>query len=213
VRVVDGKVSVQVKEIPLVQLVKLLDEAMGTKSRVKKELETKKMTVRFDDLPYDAAVKKIFQAAQLDYIVLPEGLIVTAPSTTTAGGTSASTTVQPTLPQPTLPNPTVPGLEQSPFGPQGNPPAVPPGALGAENPFTGSPNVGIAPPSSTATPGAPPIAPGGPASGPQPIITAPDFGGATMQGFPTFGGGAPAGGGGQGLGGGGLIPFGQPINP
>jgi hypothetical protein len=207
VRVVDGLISVQANSIQLVQLVKLLDEAMGTKSRIKKDLETRTVSVRFDDLKYEDAVRKIFQGVALDYILVPgEGLIVTAASgaVATAAATAAAT------PQP-VPTPTNPA--DNPFGNPNQNPTLPLPMPGVD-PF--------APPPGAQTSTAAPAQPTAPAAtappAPAPVQTFPNFNindpfSSPVQGG---GGGAPLGGGlspappAPPAGGG--IPFGQPFN-
>jgi hypothetical protein len=184
VRVVDGLVSVQAKDVQLGQLVKLLDNAMGTKSRVKKELESRPVNVRFDDLPYDAAVRKIFQGVALDYVLVPgEGIIVTSASVATSGGGTSSTPTPTTLTTTTnLP----PNIADSPFA-QSPQPTVPQPIPGTD-PFATTPPPGGAP-----TP-APNVAPTvAPAPTPAPVqLQQPNFNDPFAPGLQTFGAPAPA---------------------
>jgi hypothetical protein len=196
--VVDGKVSVQATAVPLSQLVRLLDNAMGTNSGINSTLLSQSVSVRFDDLPYDAAVRKIFQGVPLDYIVIQDkGVFVTARSGAVANTSAPPGPTTTTAPPPIAPNEI--------FG--GGPAPLPPGAV---DPFATT-----APNPSTPTPGATPPTPVTPPPGVPAVAPAiPDFNNPLSAPLPSFGApaGAPPGGApGGGLGGGTLIPFGQPI--
>ena len=140
IQIVDGKVSMQAELVPLGRLLRLLDSATGMTSRVPAELVNRTVSVSFSGLPFDAAVRKIFEGQPLDYIVISgKGIMVTAVAQTAASTASAPSAFggQPGFPgQPAFvqeqetppvfsPQPAQPaqGVVQSPFGPI---PAQPP---------------------------------------------------------------------------------------
>ena len=76
---IDGKISMQAESVPLARLLHLLDSATGMTSKVPPELANRNMSVRFTGLPFNAAVRKIFEGQALDYVVIGgKGIIVTA---------------------------------------------------------------------------------------------------------------------------------------
>ena len=146
IQIIDGKVSMQAEAVPLGRLLRLLDAATGMTSRVPAELTNRNVSVRFTGLPFDAAVKKLFEGQPLDYIVIKgKGIMVTAVAQTTPSTTSGPSPFadQAAFPQPGLvqdqdgqpvglpgfagvgppvfnqnPQPqTVQGVVQTPFGP------------------------------------------------------------------------------------------------
>ena len=81
VQIVDEKVSINVDDITLGRLLRLLDQATGMRSTVPPQLANKEVTVRFSSLNLDQAVRKIFENQSMDYVFIPgQGIVVTRPS-------------------------------------------------------------------------------------------------------------------------------------
>jgi hypothetical protein len=120
IRVMDNKVSMDVESIPLGRLLTLFDRATGLQSTVPAALANRSLSVKFADLEFEDAVRKIFEGQPLDYIVVErQGIIVTALSQA-AGGPDSS-------PAPAY-NPPPQQIEQQSFIDENNPPPpfVPP---------------------------------------------------------------------------------------
>jgi hypothetical protein len=83
IQIIDHKVSIQADAISLGRLLHLLDQATGMTSKAPPELENRKISVRFSDLSFDDAVKRIFEGQPFDYVFLGgKGIVVTALSQT-----------------------------------------------------------------------------------------------------------------------------------
>ncbi len=142
IRIVDDKVSIQAEAVPLSRLLKLLDRVTGMTSKVPPELANRNVSVRFTDLTFEAAVRKIFQGQPLDYVLLPgQAIIVTGSSQTLTPDSSPTPYNPPPPPEnvfvednpPFIPpqpmnnfnnnnNPQQqPAMIQTPFGPIANP--------------------------------------------------------------------------------------------
>jgi hypothetical protein len=134
IRVVDGKISVKAISVPLAQLVKQLDAATNKNSRIKSDIATKMVSVRFEDLEYEEAVRKIFQGVALDYILVDDGLFVTGNAGAVSVTTSAASAAAPPPPQPIAGPPTL--APDNIFGipPQPPPPGIDPFAAPAPTP-------------------------------------------------------------------------------
>jgi hypothetical protein len=79
IRMIDNKVSMDVESISLGRLLNLFDRATGLQSTVPAALANRSLSVKFADLGFDDAVRKIFEGQPLDYIVIErQGIIVTA---------------------------------------------------------------------------------------------------------------------------------------
>ena len=63
IRAVDGRISIHVEAVPLGRLLGFLDRVAGTESTVPDELANRNVSVQFDGLDIDRAIKKIFEAA------------------------------------------------------------------------------------------------------------------------------------------------------
>jgi hypothetical protein len=176
IQIIDGKISMQAEAVPLARLLRLLDSATGMTSKVPPELANRNVSVRFSGLPFDAAVRKIFEGQSLDYVVIGgKGVIVTAVAQSTPGGAQAGPSPfgeQPGFPQqsfaqdqdqPTFqlnPQP-VPGqgqvVTQTPFGPmpiqqQPQPQPAAPGFPGAVVPGPSQNGVTVGSPFGTLNP-------------------------------------------------------------
>jgi hypothetical protein len=128
IRVVDNKVSMDVESIPLGRLLNLFDRATGLQSTVPAALANRSLSVKFADLAFEDAVRKIFEGQPLDYIVVErQGIIVTALSQ--AGGPDSSSA--PAFNQPPQ------QIEQQSFIDESNPPPpfVPPPVPGQAQPI------------------------------------------------------------------------------
>jgi hypothetical protein len=128
IRVVDNKVSMDVESISLGRLLNLFDRATGLQSTVPAALANRNLSVKFADLGFEEAVRKIFEGQPLDYIVLEQqGIIVTALSQT--GGPDSA-------PAPAY-NPPPQQIEQQSFIDESNPPPpfVPPPVPGQAQPI------------------------------------------------------------------------------
>jgi len=87
IQIIDGKISMQAESVPLARLLRLFDSATGMTSKVPPELANRNVSVRFSGLPFDAAVRKIFEGQSLDYVVIGgKGVIVTAVAQSVPGG-------------------------------------------------------------------------------------------------------------------------------
>jgi hypothetical protein len=83
IQVIDNKISIQADAVPLGRLLTLLDSATGLTSKVPSELANRNVSVQFSNLGLDDAVRKIFEALPLDYVVIGgKGIVVTAASQT-----------------------------------------------------------------------------------------------------------------------------------
>src|SRR5919201_6883315 len=83
VRVIDDKVSIDADSISLSKLLNLLDRATGLQSKVPPALANRSLSVKFANLGFEDAVRKIFEGQPIDYIVVEhQGIIVTALSQT-----------------------------------------------------------------------------------------------------------------------------------
>jgi hypothetical protein len=116
IRVIDNKVSMDVESISLGRLLNLFDRATGLQSTVPAALANRSLSVKFADLGFDDAVRKIFEGQPLDYVVIErQGIIVTALSQT--GGPESS-------PAPAFNSPPSQIIEQPSFI-EDNPPPQP----------------------------------------------------------------------------------------
>lgn len=152
VDVVDGRISMTAEAVPLAELLAALDRAVGAESSVADHLQNRNISVRFRDLAFDRAVRKIFEGQSLDYLVVGEDrILVTAESgiaapgagtvTRTAAGSTVAATRQPVPAGPATGAPVANPFQvqpdrqqqqpiQTPFGQifnqQGNPAVGPP---------------------------------------------------------------------------------------
>jgi hypothetical protein len=79
VRAVDSKFSIDVESISLGRLLNLFDRATGLQSTVPAALANRNLSVKFADLDFEDAVRKIFEGQPFDYIVVQrQGIVVTA---------------------------------------------------------------------------------------------------------------------------------------
>lgn len=127
IRMVDNKVSMDVESISLGRLLNLFDRATGLQSTVPAALANRSLSVKFADLGFEDAVRKIFEGQPLDYIVVErQGIIVTALSQT--GGPDSP-------PAPAF-NAPPQQIEQQSFIDESNPPPpfVPPPVPGQAQP-------------------------------------------------------------------------------
>src|SRR5437868_11097666 len=70
IRVIDSKVSMDVESISLSRLLNLFDRATGLQSTVPAALANRSLSVKFADLGFQDAVRKIFEGQPIDYIVI-----------------------------------------------------------------------------------------------------------------------------------------------
>jgi hypothetical protein len=85
--VVDGEISIDAEAVGLGRLLNLFDRAAGTESTVPTELENRNVSVQFQALDLEQAVKKIFEDLPLDYVVLEQRrIVVTAVAGTLTAG-------------------------------------------------------------------------------------------------------------------------------
>src|SRR6266536_6574837 len=70
VDLVDNKLSINADTISLGRLLRLLDLATGMQSKVPREFADRNISVRFSELSFDQAVRKIFQGQPFDYVVV-----------------------------------------------------------------------------------------------------------------------------------------------
>jgi hypothetical protein len=169
IRIVDNQVSIQAEAVPLARLMRLLDQATGMTSKVPPELANRNISVRFSDLKFDEAIRKLFEGQSLDYFMVPgQSITITGMSktyTAQAGPAPYSPPQQdnpfaqenlPFMPSQQPPSPAnQPAMIQTPFGPIQNPnrqvqgqqqqpnsvaPMVVPGQTG--NPFSTSQGLG-----------------------------------------------------------------------
>jgi hypothetical protein len=136
IQIIDGKVSMEAESVPLGRLLKLLDAATGMTSKVPPELANRNISVRFSGLPFNVAIKKMFEGQALDYVLIG-GKGITVTSVAQATGTAGSAFDLPAFPQafnqpegePTGFQNQFPGQvaqqPQTPFGPQPIPPTLP----------------------------------------------------------------------------------------
>jgi hypothetical protein len=118
IRVIDNKVSMDVESISLGRLLNLFDRATGLQSTVPAGLANRSLSVKFADLGFDDAVRKIFEGQPLDYVVIErQGIIVTALSQT--GGPDSSPAA------PAFASPPSQIIEQPSFIEDNNPPPQP----------------------------------------------------------------------------------------
>jgi hypothetical protein len=83
IRIIDNKVSIQAEAIPLSRLLRLFDQATGLTSKVPPELANRNVSVRFSNVTFDEAIRKIFEGQPLDYVFVEgRGIIVTGNSQT-----------------------------------------------------------------------------------------------------------------------------------
>src|SRR5262249_12702915 len=81
IQIVDNKLSMNVKAIPLGQLLNMLDHITAMNSTVPAELANRNVTVRFHELPIPEAIRKIFEVQRIDYVLVwGHGITVIAPS-------------------------------------------------------------------------------------------------------------------------------------
>ena len=139
IQIIDHKVSIQADAISLGRLLHLLDQATGMTSKAPPELENRKINVRFSDLSFDDAVKRIFEGQPFDYVFLGgKGIVVTSLSQSFSPETGAPPTsfaaVEPNVnPQNNNPAQPVNGQAQTPGNING------PGANAAVNRPAGIP--------------------------------------------------------------------------
>jgi len=72
IRMVDRKLSVEARAIPLSQLLRMFDVATGLNSTAPKEMSAKPISVQFSDLDLGLAVRKMFEGQKIDYIFVEE---------------------------------------------------------------------------------------------------------------------------------------------
>jgi hypothetical protein len=138
IRIVDNRVSIQAEAIPLGRFLHLWDQATGMTSKVPPELANRNVSVRFTDLNFDDAVRKIFEGQPVDYVVVGgRGIIVT--------GTSQILSARNNSGPVNSPPPQEPVVEQNPFQQQFQQPGQPnfPGQAGIAG-VPGAPNGGVA---------------------------------------------------------------------
>jgi hypothetical protein len=83
IRIIDNKVSIQAEGIPISRLLRLFDQATGLTSKVPPELANRNVSVRFSNLTFDEAIRKIFEGQPIDYVFVEgKGIIVTGTSQT-----------------------------------------------------------------------------------------------------------------------------------
>lgn len=135
VDVEDGRISMSAEAVSLVKLLDTLDRAVGTESSVADHLQNRNMSVRFQNLDFNDAVRKIFEGQSLDYIVVgQERIMVTAESGVTppGGGTLTRTASRSSgTPAPT-PRETINAPAANPFRLQPN---VQPAGQPVQTPF------------------------------------------------------------------------------
>src|SRR5436190_22402606 len=79
IQIINGKVSIQAEAVPLGRLLRLFDAATGMTSKVPPELANRNVSMRFSGLPFDAAIRKMFEGQPLDYVLIKgKGIVVTA---------------------------------------------------------------------------------------------------------------------------------------
>ena len=66
IAVIDGKVSIDAEVVPLGRLLQLFDRATGLQSTVPAALANRNLSVKFSDLSFDDAVRKIFEGQPID---------------------------------------------------------------------------------------------------------------------------------------------------
>src|SRR5215831_320145 len=77
----DGKISISADHITLGSLLSLWDKATGTKSTAPPELAGRKLSVHFNGLSENDAVRAIFLGQPFEYaFVQGQGIVVTSPS-------------------------------------------------------------------------------------------------------------------------------------
>jgi hypothetical protein len=205
VRVIDNRVSMDVESISLSQLLQLFDRATGLQSTVPAALSNRSVSVKFADLSFDDAVRKIFEGQPLDYVVIDrQGIVVTALSQT--GGPEPSSAPAYNAAPPQIEQPSfVEDNQPPPFVPAQPPPAPVaspfPGAQGGQTPFNQQQNPAFnqqqTQPAVIQTPFGPIPNPraGQPVPGGQAPAQATPFGTTTPFGASTpFGNAAPVGG-------------------
>jgi hypothetical protein len=112
------KISINVKDMTLGQLLRLWDQATGMQSSIPRELANRTVSLSFSGLSFDDAVRKIFEKLALDYVfIASQGIIVTAVSR--AGTVAEPAPVSEDMPQ-------VPDQVSEPELPQSQPMALPP---------------------------------------------------------------------------------------
>jgi hypothetical protein len=134
IRIIDNKVSIQAEAVPLGRFLRLWDQATGMTSKVPPELANRNVNVRFTDLNFDDAVRKIFEGQPVDYVLVAgRGIIVTGTSQILSAKNNSG---------PINTQPPEPVVDQSPFQQQFQQNGQPgfPGAAG----ITGAPNGGVA---------------------------------------------------------------------
>jgi hypothetical protein len=156
IRIIDNQVSVQVDAMPLGRLIRLLDQATGMTSKVPPELANRNISVRFSNLKFDDAIRKLFEGQAIDYVLVPgKSLTITGVSKTMTaqGGPAPFNPPQDInnnpfdndnntfMPQPP-PNPNAqPAVIQTPFGPIQNPNRQVQGQAGQQQPNGPTPMV------------------------------------------------------------------------
>src|SRR5262245_51372535 len=75
---VDQKISIAADDITLGRLFQLWDQATGMHSTIPRAVTNRKLSVHFNGLPVNDALRKIFDGQQLGYVVVEgAGVIVT----------------------------------------------------------------------------------------------------------------------------------------
>jgi len=157
-KMVDGKVSVQAEAITLKQFLQYWDAATGMTSKVNPQLANEKISVRFEGLELNAAIRKSFQGQPWNWaIVNGKGIniIDRASAVTATSGGPASAPVQ-----------TFIDTRNDPPPPQPQNTAFPP----ASGPVPAAATPAAATPAATSQPAGAsslPPSPGGPAPAPQ----------------------------------------------
>ena len=91
ITLLDNKLSISADAISLGRLLRLLDQATGMQSKVPREFADRNISVRFSELSFDQAVRKIFQGQPFDYVVIGgQGIIITGSSQTLSATDSAA---------------------------------------------------------------------------------------------------------------------------
>ena len=89
IQVIDGLVSIQADAVPLGRLLSLLDRVAGTESTVPADLASRNVSVQFQEMGLDGAIRKTFEGLALDYAVLDETRIVVTSASMVLGPGSA----------------------------------------------------------------------------------------------------------------------------
>ena len=78
VQMVEGRVSVFADRVALWRLLAEMDSVVGTESTVRAELAGHEVSIRFEDLPVNLAIRQILEPQPFDYIVVGTRIQITA---------------------------------------------------------------------------------------------------------------------------------------